>query len=262
VIFRSVLDASIAASNYVKMLLQQSEVKVEGRLAELLDILSELGYYNKRGNKFKRTNKTPPPGASSLVARFFDEVAVPLLLGSKPRIDPEVLLAAISLFQPLRIRALRYFGRGALALVAGWAPCGFSTELASHMGYDLVIADDNWEILSAEEDRTSVLPHAQELKMGMPSPYVFVAFEIMPMDEIGSLAEKYGHFDLLISCHRLIKSADLAEKAYYVRFGGVYGRIADLISEALGLGKGAKCSALGNVVVSSEYLCIADVSES
>lgn len=55
----SALDAGVAGSRYLRLLLKQNEVLVEDALSSVYQLLAELGYFVKRGNKYKRTSKIP-----------------------------------------------------------------------------------------------------------------------------------------------------------------------------------------------------------
>jgi len=152
------LEASVAGSRYIRLLLKQGEVKTDDSLGRLYQLLAELGYFVKRGDKYRRTSKVQPSISSRLLGAVFDEVIIPHLLGELMKPNYEALFAATALFQGLRTRAASKLGKGTLALVAGWLPCGFSTEISATTGADLVIVDEHWEVLSRGGENIATPP--------------------------------------------------------------------------------------------------------
>ncbi len=255
------LDAGIAGSRFIRLLLKQGEVKSDDTLGRLFHLLAEMGYFVKRGDRYKRTSKIPPSISSKLLGSVFDDIIIPYLIGEAIKPNFEAVFAATALFQPYRIRAASKFGRGALALVAGWLPCGFSTEISAATGADLVIQDEHWEILALEEERISILPVELERVGEAMAASVFVSFEAGRLDELP--ADKYGKFSFAVICHRAVdvkKARELADRVYRVNFSGALGIFADLLSEAMGLGRGEECGRGGRVLYKDSEICLTDVS--
>ncbi|ABP51546.1 MULTISPECIES: hypothetical protein [Pyrobaculum] len=254
------LDAGIAGSRYLRLLLKQSEVKADDALGKLFHLLAEMGYFVKRGDRYRRTNKIPPVPPSRLLGAVFDDVIIPYLLGEAVKPNHEALFAATALFQPYRARAASKFGKGSLALVAGWLPCGFSTEISAATGADLVIVDENWEVLALEEERVSILPLELERVEEPLAASVFLSFEACRLEDLP--LDKYGKFSFAVICHRGVdikKVKELAERVYRVNFGGSLGIFADLISESLGLGRGEECGRGGKIVYKDSEVCVTEV---
>lgn len=245
----------------MRILLKQTEVKADDALGRIYGLLAELGYFAKRGDRYKRTGKLPPAVSSRLLGAVFDDVIIPYLLGDPVKPNYEALFAATALFQGLRVRAAEKLGRGGIVLVAGWLPCGFSTEVAAATGADLVILDEHWEILALEEERMSLLP-LELVKVGTEmAPSLYVGFEVGRLEDLP--LDKYGRFTLALVCHRGVdvrKAREIAERVYRVTFSGGLGIFADLIAEALGLGRGEECGRGGKTIYKDRDLCITDVS--
>ena len=249
----SVLEAGVAGSRYLRLLLKQDEVRVDDALGKLYHLLAELGYFVKRGDKYRRTNKVPPPIPSRVLGAIFDDVIVPHLLGEGARPSYETLFAATAIFQGLRAKAAVKLGKMPLVLVAGWLPCGFSTEVAAATGADIVILDENWEV------RVSILPLELERVLEPVSPSLFIAFEVGRLEDLA--LDKYGKFSAAIICHRGVdakRAREVAEKVYKVRFLGAMGLFADLLAEALGLGQVGECA--GKIYYKDADLCIVDAT--
>jgi hypothetical protein len=170
------LEASVAGSRFLRLLLKQGEVKADDSLGMVYQLLAELGYFVKRGDRYRRTNKIPPSVSSRMLGAVFDEVIIPRLLGDSVKLNYEALFAATALFQRLRIKAANRFGKGVLVLVAGWLPCGFSTEISAATGADLVILDEHWEVLSLEEERISILPLELDKTGRVDGPFALCKF--------------------------------------------------------------------------------------
>ncbi|MEM3996543.1 MAG: hypothetical protein QXP31_05715 [Pyrobaculum sp.] len=256
----SALDVGIAGSRFIRLLLKQSEVKVDDSMGRLYQLLAELGYFVRRGDRYRRTGKIPPAYASRLIGSVFDDIIVPYLIGDAVKINHEALFAATAMFQGLRTRTANKLPKAGLALVAGWLPCGFSTEVSAATGADLVILDQFWEVLSLEEERISILPTVLERQEASPSA-LFVSFEVGTLRDVP--LDKYGKFSLALVCHRGVELdvvREVAEKTYAVSFSGPLGIFADLLSEALNLGKGLECGQRGKTVYKDQDICITDVS--
>jgi hypothetical protein len=255
------LDAGIAGSRFLRLLLKQDEVRVNDPLGRIYQLLAELGYFVKRGDRYRRTNKIPPSIPSRLLGAVFDEIIIPHVLGDSVKLKYEALFAATALFQGLRIKAASRFEKGTLALVAGWLPCGFSTEISAVTGADLVILDEHWEVLSLEEERISLLPLELDRTGESMAPSLYVSFEVGRLEDLP--LDKYGRFSFAVICHRdvdLRKMREAAEKIYRVNFAGALGIFADLLADALNLGQGGGCGQGGRVVYRDSEVCITDVS--
>ncbi|MEZ0318812.1 MAG: hypothetical protein ABWK05_02300 [Pyrobaculum sp.] len=256
----SALDAGIAGSRFIRLLLKQSEVRVDDSTERLYQLLAEMGYFVRRGDRYRRTSKIPPGYASRLIGSVFDDIIVPYLLGDAVKINYEALFAATAMFQGLRTRVANKLPKGGLALVAGWLPCGFSTEISAATGADLVILDQFWEVLALEEERISILPTVLEKQEAAPSA-LFISFEVGTVKDLS--LDKYGKFSFALVCHRgveLDRLKEIAEKTYSAAFSGPLGIFADLLSEALSLGKGIGCGQRGKTVYKDQDVCVTDVS--
>jgi len=255
----SALDAGVAGSRYLRLLLKQNEVNVDDALGKLFHLLAELGYFVKRGDKYRRTSKAPPYIPSKVLGAIFDDVIVPYLLGEDVKPSYETLFAATAIFQVLRARAASKLGKMSLVLVAGWLPCGFSAEVAAATGAGVVILDENWEVLALEEERVSILSLELERAQEPVSPSYFIAFEVGRLEDLS--LDKYGKFSAAIICHRGVdarRAREVAEKVYKVRFLGALGLFADLLAEALGLGQVGECA--GKIYYKDADLCIIDAT--
>lgn len=242
----------MAGSRLARLLLRLEEARAGGELALVLDLLADLGYFARRGDRYVRTAKRPPPPGP--LAPLLDQLALPALLGERPQVPARLLHAAASLLQPLRAAAAQRLPRGGTVLVAGWLPCGFSSELAAATGADLVLLDENMEALSLEAERLALLPPAPR-GSGAPSPGLFVAFETGTPEEAGALVEKYGRFTYAVSCHRDPSRLppEAAEAVYLVLFRGAAGRLADLVAAALGIPRAPGCV---KPIYADDQLCI------
>lgn len=255
------LEASVAGSRFLRLLLKQGEVKADDSLGMVYQLLAELGYFVKRGDRYRRTNKIPPSVSSRMLGTVFDEVIIPRLLGDSVKLNYEALFAATALFQRLRIRAASRFGKGVLVLVAGWLPCGFSTEISAATGADLVILDEHWEVLSLEEERISILPLELDKTGESMAPSLYISFEVGRVEDLP--LDKYGRFSFAVICHRdvdLRKMREAAEKIYRVNFAGALGIFADLLADALNLGRGEGCGQGGKAIYQDSEMCITYVS--
>jgi len=255
------LEASVAGSRFLRLLLKQGEVKADDSLGMVYQLLAELGYFVKRGDRYRRTNKIPPSVSSRMLGAVFDEVIIPRLLGDSVKLNYEALFAATALFQRLRIKAASRFGKGVLVLVAGWLPCGFSTEISAATGADLVILDEHWEVLSLEEERISILPLELDKTGESMAPSLYISFEVGRVEDLP--LDKYGRFSFAVICHRdvdLKKMREAAERIYRVNFAGALGIFADLLADALNLGRGEGCGQGGKAIYQDSEMCITYVS--
>jgi hypothetical protein len=199
---RGVLLSAVKHSMTLRPLLAAEELKTGRELAPLADFLVQLGLFNRRGDRLVRTTLKPgdedEAGYGRVIARIIDSLVAPHSLDEAPpprQLPPELaqaLDAFAQIFQPARIEiAQELFPReGGLALVAGWFPCGFSSELMSIAGKDVVIVEERKELVAMEEDRLSLIPQAQEpLLAAGPAASGFHAVELMPLAELDVLRE-------------------------------------------------------------------------
>jgi hypothetical protein len=226
---RDDIVAGIAHTPLVTLLSEVEEIKPSPRLRPLFDFLTDLGLLQRKGDKYKKVQQTPKPHDVSplaeAVSELFQQVAFPHLVTGKrmPRLSTELqraLYVYTSAFQNMRIvvvqELLRY---GGLTLVAGWFPCGFSSELMSIAGRDVVIVEERDDLVALELDRLSLLPLAltplgQEL-----AATIFYAFENLPLYDLKAVAEKYGKFDAAVACQRgdLNILKEVAQEVYYIK---------------------------------------------
>jgi len=243
-ILRGVIDTPLTA-----LLLEFEELKPSPKLRPLLELLAELGVLAKRGDAYVKADAKPPMGEKSALSEalgvVLHQLVVPYLASgaTATRLTPELkqsLYIYTSIFQTLRIVAaqelLRY---GGLTLVAGWFPCGFSSELMSIAGRDVVIVEEREDLLALEIDRLSLLPLATAPVEEELAPASFYAFEVMPLNEVHQLVEKYGKFDTAVVCGRgvdidTVKRA--AEEVYYIHIGDrALSTLNNLVLKSLGL---------------------------
>jgi len=226
---RDDIVAGIAHTPLVALLSEIEEIKPSPRLRPLFDFLTDLGLLQRKGDKYKKVQQPPKPHDVSplaeAVSELFQQVVFPHLVTGKrmPRLSTELqraLYAYTSAFQNMRIvvvqELLRY---GGLTLVAGWFPCGFSSELMSIAGRDVVIVEEREDLIALELDRLSLLPLAptplgQELAAAS-----FYAFENLPLDDLKAVVEKYGKFDAAVACQRgdLNILKEVAQEVYYIK---------------------------------------------
>jgi hypothetical protein len=152
-------------------------------------------------------------------------VVFPYLIAGRrvTRLNTELqraLYVYTSLFQNMRIimvqELLRY---GGLTLVAGWLSCGFSSELMSIAGRDVVLVKEREDLILLELDRLSLIPLAPaplERELAVAS---FYAFENLPLDDLKAVVEKYGKFDTAVACQRgdLDLLREVAQEVYYIK---------------------------------------------
>ncbi|MEM1597358.1 MAG: hypothetical protein QXP31_02755 [Pyrobaculum sp.] len=212
---REEIFLGIASSPLIHLLSELEEVKPSPRLREFFDFLSEAGIFHKKGDKYKRAQTRPGAGGGPLseaVSKIFHEVVVPYVAtGARAgRLSQELLRALYtytSAYQTLRVVVAQELLRfGGLTLVAGWFPCGFSSELMSISGRDVVIVEERDDILTLEADRLSLLPLAPEPLGQELAAASFYSFEAVPLGELDQLVDKYGKFDAAVLCNR---SADV-----------------------------------------------------
>ncbi|MCC6032098.1 MAG: hypothetical protein LM566_04175 [Pyrobaculum sp.] len=226
---RDDIVAGIAHTPLVALLSEVEEIKPSPRLRPLFDFLTDLGLLQRKGDKYKKVQQPPKPHDVSplaeVVSELFQQVVFPHLVTGKrvPRLSTELqraLYAYTSAFQNMRIvvvqELLRY---GGLTLVAGWFPCGFSSELMSIAGRDVVIVEEREDLVALELDRLSLLPLAptplgQELAAAS-----FYAFENLPLHDLKAVVEKYGKFDAAVACQRgdLNILKEVAQEVYYIK---------------------------------------------
>jgi hypothetical protein len=226
---RDDIVAGIAHTPLVALLSEIEEIKPSPRLRPLFDLLTELGLLQRKGDKYKKVQQPPKPHDVSplaeVVSELFQHVVFPHLVTGKrvPRLSTELqraLYVYTSAFQNMRIvvvqELLRY---GGLTLVAGWFPCGFSSELMSIAGRDVVIVEEREDLIALELDRLSLLPLAptplgQELAAAS-----FYAFENLPLHDLKAVVEKYGKFDVAVACQRgdLNILKEVAQEVYYIK---------------------------------------------
>ncbi|ABO08592.1 hypothetical protein [Pyrobaculum calidifontis] len=243
-ILRGVRDTPLVA-----LLLEFEELKPSPKLRPLLELLAELGVLAKRGDAYVKADARPPTGEKSALSEaigvVLHQLVVPHLASgaTATRLTPELkqsLYIYTSIFQTLRIVAaqelLRY---GGLTLVAGWFPCGFSSELMSISGRDVVIVEEREDLLTLEIDRLSLLPlAAAPVEEGL-APASFYSFEVMPLGEVSQLVDKYGKFDTAIVCGRGVDIDAVrraAEEVYYIHIGDkALSTLNSLVLKSLGL---------------------------
>jgi hypothetical protein len=214
----------------VALLSELEEVKPSPRLRPLLDFLTDIGLLQRKGDKYEKAQHLPRPYDASplaeVVSDLFQQVVFPYLVSGRrvARLATELqraLYIYTTVFQNMRVVVAQELMRyGGLTLVAGWFPCGFSSELMSIAGRDVVIVEEREELVALEIDRLSLIPLApaplgQELAAAS-----FYAFENLPLNEIKVAAEKYGKFNLAVACQRgadLNALREVAEEVFYIK---------------------------------------------
>jgi hypothetical protein len=226
---RDDIVAGIAHTPLVVFLSEVEEIKPSPRLRPLFDLLTDLGLLQRKGDKYKKVQQPPKPHDVSplaeAVSELFQQVVFPHLVTGKrvPRLSTELqraLYVYTSAFQNMRIvvvqELLRY---GGLTLVAGWFPCGFSSELMSIAGRDVVIVEEREDLIALELDRLSLLPLAPTPLGQELAATNFYAFENLPLDDLKAVVEKYGKFDAAVACQRgdLNILKEVAQEVYYIK---------------------------------------------
>ncbi|MFP3291146.1 MAG: hypothetical protein RXO30_01625 [Thermoproteus sp.] len=256
-------ELGILGSNFARLALMNAAIRPDARLERLYSILARLGYFVKRGDIYIRTGKLPPDRGDPTIAKIVDDVVVPHLLGNPIKPSPALIHSFTYIFQGIRVRmAAEILPWGGLTLVAGFLPCGFSSELSAQAGRDLVIADDFQDVLDIESERLSYLPVMASPVSSFLAPAVFIALE--PSTDIEFIKSKYGSFNTVLVCHRNInfrQLKNLGEEVIYVHVNGTLGELASLVDEALGLGAPPTCDSVmkdvgGQVIHDDEDLCV------
>lgn len=225
---REFIIAGLAATPIVAFLSELDEVKPPPRLAALFDLLVEASLLKKKGDKYKKAD-TPPlierGPIQEAISQLFQDVAFPhLVSGSVAReLTPHLQRAAYTYtaaYQAARVAVVHdILTVGGLTLVAGWWPCGMSSELMSIAGRDVVVVEEREDLVALEMDRLSLLPLSPAPIGQDLAAATFYSFEIVPLEETLSLADKYGKFDAVVICNRWIKpqiALSLANTAYYI----------------------------------------------
>jgi hypothetical protein len=247
---RDDIVAGIAHTSLVALLSEVEEIKPSPRLRPLFDLLTDLGVLQRKGDKYKKVQQPPKPHDVSPLAKavseLFQQVVFPHLVTGKrvPRLSTELqraLYVYTSAFQNMRIVVVQELLRhGGLTLVAGWFPCGFSSELMSIAGRDVVIVEEREDVVALELDRLSLIPLAlaplgQELAAAS-----FYAFENLPLDSLKTVVEKYGKFDAAVACQRgdLDSLREAAQEVYYIKpRDPIISFLNEALIDALGLTK-------------------------
>ncbi|MEZ0248792.1 MAG: hypothetical protein ABWJ97_05915 [Thermoproteus sp.] len=259
----STVEAGILASNFARLALMNAAIRPDKRLETLYDILTKLGYFVKRGEVYVRTGKLPPERGDTIVAKVVDEIIVPYLLGRPVDLKPSLLHSFTYIFQGLRIRvATEILPWGGFTLVAGFLPCGFSSELSAQAGRDLVLSEDLQDVLDIESERLSVLPIMSSPLSSYLAPAAFIALE--PSTDLQFIKSKYGIFDTVIICHRPIDFSvvkKIGSEIIFIYINGVLGELASLINKALGLEEPPQCGEVvnkmgGQIIHNDEDMCI------
>ncbi len=259
----SLVEAGILSSNFARLALMNAAIRPDQRLERLYSILAGLGYFVKRGNTYVRTGKLPPERGDPIVAKVIDDLIVPYLLGKPTDLKPSLLHSFTYIFQGVRIRvATELLPWGGLTLIAGFLPCGFSSELSAQAGRDLVISDELQDVLDLESERLSLLPIITSPASSYLAPATFIAIE--PSTDFKFIASKYGKFNTTIICHRNIEFSNIkkiSDEVIYIYLNGILGELASLLNEALGLGKTPTCGDVlremgGKVIHNDEDLCV------
>jgi len=227
---RDDIVAGIANTPLVALLSELEEVKPRPRLRPLLDYLTDAGLLQRKGDKYEQAQHLPRPcdvsPLAEVVSDLFQQVVFPYLVSGRrvARLATELqraLYIYTTVFQSMRVVVAQELMRyGGLTLVAGWFPCGFSSELLSIAGRDVVIVEEREELVALEMDRLSLIPLAPAPLGQELAAAGFYAFENVPLNEIKAAAEKYGKFDLAVACQRGADLNDLrevAEEVIYIK---------------------------------------------
>jgi len=248
---RDDIVAGIINTPVAILLSELEEVKPSPRLRTLFDFLADLGVLQRKGDRYKKAQQPPrryelSPLAKA-VSELFQQVALPYLVSGKriDKLSPELQRAVYvytSAFQALRVVvAQELLRRGGLTLVAGWFPCGFSSELMSIAGRDVVIVEEREDVVALEMDRLSLIPLAPSPLGQELAAAGFYAFENMPLGELKTIAEKYGIFDTAVVCQRgvdLNALKELAREVFYISLRDVLvAFLNDVLLNALGLAR-------------------------
>jgi hypothetical protein len=226
---RDDIVAGIAHTPLVVLLSEIEEIKPSPSLRPLFDFLTDLGFLQRKGDKYKKVEQPPKPRDVSplaeAVSEIFQQVVFPYLVTGRrvTRLNTELqraLYVYTSLFQNMRIIVVQELLRhGGLTLVAGWFPCGFSSELMSIAGRDIVLVEEREDLIALELDRLSLIPLAPAPLERELAAASFYAFENLPLDSLKRVAEKYGKFDTAVACQRgdLDLLREVAQEVYYIK---------------------------------------------
>jgi hypothetical protein len=226
---RDDIVAGIAHTPLVTLLSEVEEIKPSPRLRPLIDFLTDLGFLQRKGDKYKKVQQPPKPHDVSplaeAVSELFQQVVFPYLVTGKrvPRLSTELqraLYVYTSAFQNMRIVVVQeLLHYGGLTLVAGWFPCGFSSELMSIAGRDVVIVEERDDLVALELDRLSLLPLAPTPLGQELAAAIFYAFENLPLYDLKAVVEKYGKFNAAVACQRgdLNILKEVAQEVYYIK---------------------------------------------
>ncbi|MEM1902232.1 MAG: hypothetical protein QXK71_03285 [Pyrobaculum sp.] len=245
---RDYVIEGIRSTPFVALLAEFEELKPPARLIQFLNFLAEIGILQKKGDKYKggksRLVEATSPIAQA-VSDIFQNVVMPYLsLGRRAvRLSPETqrsLYIYTTIYQALRVAIVQEFlNPGGLAVVAGWFPCGFSSEIMSIAGRDLVVVEERDDLVAIEADRLSLLPLTSAPLQSELAPASFYAFEILNLGEVETLAEKYGKFNTAVVCDRHVDLSILrkiaGEVMYIVVRDRALANFNRLVLESLGL---------------------------
>jgi hypothetical protein len=247
---RNDIVAGIAHAPLVALLSEIEEIKPSPRLRPLLDFLAELGLLQRKGDKYKKAEQPPElhdvSPLAEAVSEIFQQVVFPYLITGRrvTKLNIELqwaLYVYTSLFQNVRIMVVQELLRyGGLTLVAGWFPCGFSSELMSIAGRDVVIVEEREDLITLELDRLMLIPPALEPLERELAAVSFYAFESLPLDSLETVVEKYGMFDAAVACQRgdLDSLREAAQKVYYIKpRDPIISFLNEALIDALGLTK-------------------------
>ncbi|ABL87963.1 conserved hypothetical protein [Pyrobaculum islandicum DSM 4184] len=225
---RDDIIAGIVSTPISAFLLELEEIKPSPRVKSLIDFFVDIGVLQKKWDKYRKGGRVSPQELSPLaeaVSTLFQQLIFPyLILGKKfDRINQDIqraLYIYTSAFQTMRITIVQELLKyGGLTLVAGWFPCGFSSELMSIAGRDLVIVEERDDIIALEIDRLSLIPLATAPIGRELAAASFYAFENMSLEKLGEISEKYGKFETAIVCQRgadLALLQNVANEIYYI----------------------------------------------
>jgi hypothetical protein len=247
---RNDIVAGIAHTPLVALLSDIEEIKPSPRLRPLFDFLTELGLLQRKGDKYKKAEQPPElhdvSPLAEAVSEIFQQVVFPYLITGRrvTKLNIELqwaLYVYTSLFQNVRIMVVQELLRyGGLTLVAGWFPCGFSSELISIAGRDVVIVEEREDLIAQELDRLMLIPPALAPLERELAAVSFYAFESLPLDSLETVVEKYGMFDAVVACQRgdLDSLREVAREVYYIKLRDpIISFLNEALIDALGLTK-------------------------
>jgi hypothetical protein len=247
---RNDVVAGIAHTPLVALLSEIEEIKPSPRLRPLFDLLTDLGLLQRKGDKYKKAEQPPElrdvSPLAEAVSEIFQQVVFPYLITGRrvTKLNIELqwaLYVYTSLFQNVRIMVVQELLRyGGLTLVAGWFPCGFSSELISIAGRDVVIVEEREDLITLELDRLMLIPPALAPLERELAAVSFYAFESLPLDSLETVVEKYGMFDAAVACQRgdLDSLREAAQEVYYIKpRDPIISFLNEALIDALGLTK-------------------------